>query len=141
MGRLRRPRPVKRLHSSGPFGFGVQTLHRSGPSQAAHPPAESGRSLLRWHRHCDHVGQPFGRLEVFVRSRSSSEWCLSLAWNTTSKVRSCFYPWERFTTERRKHDSVGKVLPTYSRTRTRSGKASTPFIPWLKPRGFLAEKR
>src|SRR5258708_21804157 len=34
------------------------------------------------------------------------------AWRTStaSKRRSCFYPWERFTTERRKHDSVGNVL-------------------------------
>jgi hypothetical protein len=32
-----------------------------------------------------------------------------VAHGTSSKVRYCFYPWERLTTERRKQESIGKV--------------------------------
>jgi hypothetical protein len=87
---------------SGAFAFGINAsqfgAEAPGPSQAAHPPAEhkgSGGTAA-----VTTAASPLGCEEVFARSRSSSEWCLSLAWSTMSKVRSCFYPWERFTTER-----------------------------------------
>ena len=44
-----------------------------------------------------------------MRGQSPSELYVSLACSTLSKVRSCFYPWERFTMERPKHYSIGEV--------------------------------
>src|SRR5215469_6896430 len=66
---------------------------------------------------------------------------LSSSSGTTSKVRSCFYPRERFTVERRKHDSVGKVQsvrPSILAQRGETGKGRGPCIPMPKGRGPLA---
>jgi hypothetical protein len=66
---------------------------------------------------------------------------LSSSSGTTSKVRSCFYPRERFTVERRKHDLVGKVQGVLSGILAQSretGKGKGPCIPMPKGRGSLA---
>ena len=73
-----------------------------------------------------------------MRGQSPSELYVSLACSTLSKVRSCFYPWERLTTERRKHDSVGKVLQQASCTTVLFRQEAEPFIPPPQGRGFLA---
>ena len=71
-----------------------------------------------------------------MRGQSPRELYVSLACSTLSKVRSCFYPWERLTTERRKHDSVGKVLQRKSSTTVLFRQEAEPFIPRLKAGAF-----
>src|SRR5215467_1540213 len=92
------------------FAFGIQTLHRSGPSQAARPLAELGRSLLQWHRCCSHSGQPFGCGEVLVRGPAPP--------SGASRLRVARDP----------------LLAHGGAT----AKGRAPFIPWLKPRALLA---
>src|SRR6266436_1477334 len=123
------------------FAFGVQTLHSSGLSQAARPPAELRRRALRWHRHCYHVGQPCGRWEVFVRGLASqcpTELCISVACGTVFNGTVVLLPRGPIDPGTPKHNSVGKVLRKHSRTQGRNRQGERPCIPWLKPRGFLA---
>src|SRR5260221_3629314 len=110
----------------------------TGPSQAARPPAE-------------HVGSGGTAAVTTAASPSAVRRCLSgaeapasctsrLPGSITSKRRCCFYPVGPLHHGTPKYDSVGKVLQNSSHLCARNRQVSTPFIPWLKPRGFLAER-
>ena len=53
-----------------------------------------------------------------------------------SRVRACFSPWERCTTERRKHEAVGKVVQRAFRTAVLFWPEEEPCIPCLKAGAF-----
>jgi hypothetical protein len=131
---------------SGAFAFGINASQfegacaPTGPSQAARPPAELGRNLLRWHRCCYHSGQPFGCEEVFVWGRSPGELYISPAMQHHVQETVMLLPVGPLYHGTPKHDSVGKVLENYSHLCARNRQVRTPFIPWLKPRGFLAAR-
>jgi hypothetical protein len=73
------------------------------------------------------------------RASMTSKATQLVAHGTSSKMRSCFYPWERLTTERRKQYSIGKVQMSshpFSHTQLE------PVIGrdlWLKPRRLTAK--
>src|SRR5260370_25435875 len=114
--------------------FGVQTLHSSGLSQAARPPAALRRRALRWHRHYYHVGQPCGCSEVFVRGLASQAppSCASrLRAAPCSTARLCLYPGDRFTLEHPNTIDVARWYGRILRLTEATGKGRGPFIPWL----------
>jgi hypothetical protein len=55
---------------------------------------------------------PFGPLTPSRRGVVSSE-TAAQAERTSSKVRYCFYPWERLTTEPPKNSGIGKVQESH----------------------------
>ena len=54
---------------------------------------------------------PVGQLTALRRGMSSKT--AAQAQRTSSKVRYCFYPWERFTTEPPNSIGIGKVQASY----------------------------
>src|SRR5215472_17503019 len=105
------------------FAFGINAsqfgANAPGPSQAARPLAERGRSLLQWHPACDQQGQPCGWEKVFVRGlarQCPTELCISGACSTVCNGTVVLLPRGPFYPGTPKHTSVVKVLPRYSCT-------------------------
>jgi hypothetical protein len=97
------------------------------------------RCVLRWHRHSYHVGQPFGCEDVFVRGRTPTELCISVTWSTTSKYARAF---TRGSDLPRNAGNTMQLARCYGSILTQEkerGNESWPCIPWLQPRGFVAQ--
>ena len=66
---------------------------------------------------------------------------LALRTSTVSKARSCFYPWERFTTERPNTIELARCDGTILAQAGTTGHGRGPFIPLPAGRGLLAPER
>ena len=129
---------------SGAFAFRINASQfegacaPSGPSQAARPPAEhtgSGGTAA-----VTTAASPCGCEEVFVWGRSPGEWYVSPPRQHHVHGTVMLFPVGPLDHGTPKHDGVGKVLQNSSHLCARTRHGRTPFIPWLKPRGFLAER-
>src|SRR5260221_6493888 len=126
------------------FAFGSNAAQSAGacaptgPSQAAHPPAEhvgSGGTAA-----VTTAASRLGGEEVFVWGQSPGEVYVSPARQQHVQATVMLFPVGRMYHGTPKQDAVGKVLQNHSHLCARNRHVSTPFIPWLKPRGFLAER-
>jgi hypothetical protein len=66
---------------------------------------------------------------------------LALRTSTASKARSCFYPWERLTTERPNTIELARCYGAILAQASKTGTGRGPFIPMPEGRGLLAPER
>src|SRR5258706_3840258 len=115
---------------SGAFDFGINASQfagscaPTGPSQAAHPPAEhvgSGGTAA-----VSTAASPLGCEEVLVWGQSPGEWYVSPARQHHVHATVMLLPVGPLHHGTPKHDSVGKVLPNYSHLYARNRQVRTP---------------